>query len=74
MTEILTVSDARRRTSSEGSLECPSCGADSFDCEACLHQHLLTTHGVRYSQVFGHTPGEWSQPCPSSNAGSVLGL
>lgn len=74
MTETVSVAKTQYGTATQPTLDCPACRATDFDCEACLHQHLVSTHGVRYSQVYGLTPGEWSQPCPSSSAGSVLGL
>ncbi|MDX1612468.1 MAG: hypothetical protein R3185_08860 [Candidatus Thermoplasmatota archaeon] len=56
-------------------LSCPSCETHAFRCEACLHQHMLGAHDLRYSEVYGQMPSAWSDPCPAhATMVSLLGL
>jgi hypothetical protein len=41
-------------TTTLGSVECPMQGCvETFDCDACMHLHLLENYNLRYAEVFG---------------------
>ncbi len=48
----------------------PTC-TGTYDCEACLNDHLRATHNVRYSDVFGELRDGWTTFC-TGHAGQVV--
>ncbi len=44
---------------------CPTPGCEtSYDCDACLDDHLREAHAASYREAFGPVPATWLGLCP----------